>query len=332
MKKRTALILAFIINTQLHNACAVSFPKDTVDKPDKLNNYYEFKNTKLIKKLGEFQIKSFDERTIIFEENEGDLTDKNIFDLGDTLGFNIDKLYRCKFDNSISYSYFRMYWQAPFQGETTLYVHWIITPATTGKIAQIDIVDVPFIQKGRRKVCTIGDSQTWLFHGEEYWYYWSQLNPNFKFIGNRTDYHGFGHEGEGGNSSRQVIERMSRFLKADIYVLLIGTNDRKDNLTIEQTINNIDSITRFLKGKNNESSIYVLTIPPCTEVDRDHENRQINSLLKERYSKPHDDILVVDVEALFRAKQNWTDYFIDGLHPNDAGYRLLVDFLNREIQ
>ncbi|HZY79189.1 MAG TPA: SGNH/GDSL hydrolase family protein [Cyclobacteriaceae bacterium] len=304
------------------------FPWNRKTKQD--NNYYEFEKERVIKNLGTFKIKSVYRSAIIFDKEEGDLTDKNIWNRGDSLGFNIDMLYRFKLKSDLYSGYFRMYWQKMDKGETTLYIHWLdLVPYGLNTEATIEIVDVPFVQKGKTSVCTIGDSQTWLFDGENYRYKWSELNHDFRFIGNRTDYWGFGHEGEGGNTSADVIARMQRFKPADIYVLLIGTNDRSQNLSMNRSVENIETITNHLYSVNPSARVYVLTIPPCVEALRDRQNRRINELLK---AKTWKNTTVLDVETLFRSQSNWTEYFSDGLHPNEEGYRLLTGFLNEKIR
>ena len=35
---------------------------------------------------------------------------------------------------------------------------------------------------------------------------------------------------------------------------------------------------------------------------------------------------------LFREKKNWEQLFDDGLHPNDEGYQLLVNYLDQNIR
>jgi lysophospholipase L1-like esterase len=300
----------------------------SVERPQ--NNYYDFGKTRVLKTLREFHVKSVDEIRLVLNASEGDQTDRDFFDRGDTLGFNIDHLYRCKFKNSDTFYYFRIYWQS-FDTETTLFVHWEPdVPTCDDQKATIDIVEAPFIQKGTKRVCTIGDSQTWLFYGQFYRSYWSNLNYNLNFVGSRTDSNGFGHEGEGGNSTQQVIDRLHRIPEADLYILLIGTNDRLQDISPTQSVQNIKHIVNFIKGKHQESKVNILTILPCTDTKRDIENTEINIGIKKALATDTVGVRVLDTESFFRAKQDWPSLFSDGLHLSERGYQLLASFLNEE--
>ena len=139
-------------------------------------------------------------------------------------------------------------------------------------------------------------------------------------------------KGKGGNSSHDIIRRMNNFKVADIYVLLVGTNDRKVKIPVDSTVKNINTIVTHLRGLNNNARIYLLTTLPCVEAARDSENQQINVLLKSQFPVGANNITVLDTEKLFRDKEDWRTLMLDGLHPNGAGYRLLTGFLNENIK
>lgn len=297
------------------------------------SDHYDFSKVRVIKNMGVFKIRSVLTSEILFDKQEGDLTDKVLYDR-DSLNFNFDGFYRCKFLGIDTFYYFRFGLQVIWQGETIFKnVVWSPRkpPLSTG-IAEIEIVSVPFVQEGSKTVCTIGDSKTWWNKGEYYRKFLNQAIPDFVFIGSRTDIYGYGHEGEGGNSTLDVLKRMKYIPQADIYIIMIGTNDRKDAVYPVKTVENIEAILAALKAKRPGCSIYLLSITPCVDTKRDNYNQEINRMLRSKCECERKGVTILDSDSMFRARQDWSNYLIDGLHPNEKGYHLLVELISARIK
>ena len=204
-----------------------------------------------------------------------------------------------------------------------------------------DAVRIPFIQQGTLKLTTIGDSITWWLYGGYYREKLLRLNPDYSFSGSRTDICGFGHEGEGGDSTDRVITRLENIVSdTDMYILLIGTNDYGRN-DPQHTFENISLIVNALKKKNSHSIVYICTILPCDDRyihkesgrTRDEINRDVNNLLRAKFEFGNEErVVLIDTEKAFRSDDNFQDYFPDGLHPNDAGYDILVNVIHARIK
>src|SRR5699024_10965573 len=98
-------------------------------------------------------------------------------------------------------------------------------PTETGPMS-FDVVKKDVVQTGQNQIAIVGDSITWTNNGEAFRFKLAYHDPNLNFIGTHTDTFGFGHEGEGGNTTLDVINRLPRIIASDNYLVHIGTNDR----------------------------------------------------------------------------------------------------------
>ena len=77
-------------------------------------------------------------------------------------------------------------------------------------------------------LCMIGDSVTWAQAGDHFRDEMLKLMPVLAFSGTHTGRLGYSHAGEGGDSTRRVLQRLAdpeRIPEAPYYHLLIGVND-----------------------------------------------------------------------------------------------------------
>ncbi len=174
-----------------------------------------------------------------------------------------------------------------------------------------------------RTLDTVGDSITWFDDGKYFRCLLRDYGLTYDFKGAHTDPFGFGHDGEGGDTTDLVLQRMTSIAVADGYFLLIGTNDQ---ITPEKTVANIKLIAALLKNKNANSTVYISTVLPRTD-DLNQRNQKINALLKKQ-ANFCDKCVLVDLGGMFYSTPNWPNYFLPGgLHPNYKGYELMANYL-----
>ena len=193
-------------------------------------------------------------------------------------------------------------------------------------------------------LCMIGDSVTWAQAGDHFRDEMLKLMPVLAFSGTHTGRLGYSHAGEGGDSTRRVLQRLAdpeRIPEAPYYHLLIGVNDaggaKKDersesvaNATVERIVKIVEELLKkkgcrkvFLAsilpspfGKNGESTV------------RERTGSLINAKLRAQFKKffPAGKVVWVEYEKPLRAQlENWKKREnLHGAHPTAKGYKMLA--------
>lgn len=297
---------------------------------------YDWSKMEIVKNLGKFKVQSIpkineDFYEIVFSEEAGNLTDPVPYDR-EFDNFNYDSIYRVK-DLNGKYYFFRFGWQEFKNNKTKFsFIRWNEDKSPSPGNLEFELIKVPKIQTGKIEISTVGDSLTWYFYGQKYRQELLKNYPELKFIGSRTDIFGFGHEGEGGNTTEDVLARMEYILPSDNYILLIGTNDIK--LTSDQTFQNIVTIVDNLLLKRENAKVFLLTILPVkNQVDRDIRNSEVNKSLSIHYIlNPKKNVFLIDTELEFRKLKNLDLLFTDLTHLNNEGYRILSSFVAKNLK
>ncbi|MDT8419338.1 MAG: GDSL-type esterase/lipase family protein [Desulfuromonadales bacterium] len=278
----------------------------------------------IIADFGDFTVSRIGSTFIEFDPLAGDLCDPVLYDR-EVDNFNFDGLYRVRSKSEVYF--FRFGWQDCKNGYTRfIHVKWAndIAPATPGTM-HFEAVDLPIVQTGSQEVTMIGDSITWNSDGESWRIRMARLNPDLRFIGSRTDTYGYGHEGEGGDGTYRVLDRLPGIVPSDHYLLLIGTNDR---FSEEETVLNTQHIVEELLLKKDGARVTVLTLLP-REDEFDARVQNVNFALREWAATldPGGNVKLFDLGAAFRAQPDWQDLLPDGLHPGADGYQRLSELL-----
>lgn len=150
------------------------------------------------------------------------------------------------------------------------------------------------------------------------------------------------NSGVAGDTTEDILDDMKNrvydYNPSKIF-LLIGTNDLRDDKSVEEVVENIKKIIEEIKTYRKEAEIYLESIYPVNEeinkkVVGARENDDINEINKEieKYTKEegitfintHE--LLVDEDGLL--KEDYTD---DGLHLNEEGYEVVSKTLEKYL-
>ncbi|WP_458627080.1 SGNH/GDSL hydrolase family protein [Winogradskyella sp. PC D3.3] len=325
MTKHLILIISILIFN-------IGFTQNLTEK-NKTKDYFNTRNIKTIHKLGCYQIK-INKNKIYFNKIHGNISSPlkyhNLY-----TEFNFNNTYEIK-DSLNNKYYFKFGWVSFKENETIFSnINWI----DDNKPKEIDdfsdfefnVVDIDYIQFGNISLCTIGDSQTWWSNAQNLRKFINQSYPNLIFIGSNTDVFGYGHEGEGGNNTNQLIKRINRIPKADYYTLLIGTNDWKND--IETTFLNIVAVTESLTKINANAKILYLTPIPTVNKERDFFNTSLKEKLLIKF-KENENIVVLDLGNEMRKNEDWESNYLssDGLHQSPEGVRFMSNLIAEKIK
>lgn len=323
--KRIIIIISIVI---LNSNCLQYF-----SVPDLQKDYYNFKNIRPKFNLGLYNIKIEDNK-MIFNKAHGIISSPTEYN-NLSNEFNFNNIYQIK-DSLQNVYYFRFGWVS-YEENQTLFsnIQWLknIKPKEFKSFTDFEfsVVEIDFIQFGKKTLCTIGDSQTWYSKAQHLRTDINAINEDLIFIGTNTDIFGYGHEGEGGNSTDKLLSRMHNIPKADYYTLLIGTNDYKGN--IDTSYSNILEITNHIKSLNPEALLFYLTPIPTKDKDRDDFNKNLSRRLLAKFNGSRQ-IIVLDLGKKMRENKDWeVDYLgHDGLHQNTSGVQFMARLIGEKTK
>jgi hypothetical protein len=193
----------------------------------------------------------------------------------------------------------------------------------------------------------IGDSITWAENGD-YWrkHLIGEL-PRLAFKGTHSGCLGYSHEGEGGNTTSLVLERIHRIPECPYYHLHIGTNDnnilgdlRQEQIDAQagEVAARIIRIVEMLLDKNGTMKVFLGTIMPCftDNPNRDIINSRVNDFLRLEAEKDYlkSKVVLIDYEKYLRTIPDWEPLIL--LHPTIPGYetiaKITADAIVREFK
>ena len=156
------------------------------------------------------------------------------------------------------------------------------------------------------------------------------------------------------NNRKGLLEKLKETkclnLKPDIIILLIGTNNVMDNIDFDLTINNFISLIEYILNNMNKNSIlFINTIPDMNpnhednynwfpyyrkdniddiEVKNDVNNnvKKYNNKIKEIIEDFRNKNYNIRIEDLNPIIKDLDNLFIDGIHPNNNGYKIIGEF------
>ena len=175
---------------------------------------------------------------------------------------------------------------------------------------------------------------------------------NYLFLGDSiTDFYDLDKYYEGlpvvnsgisGNTTEDILNdmknRVYNYNPSKVFIL-IGTNDLRDDRSVDEIVNNIKKIIEEIKENRKETEIYLESIYPVNEKvnkkgvegRKNEDIKEINNQL-EKYAKKENITYIniynklVDDEGLLNE-----DYTTDGLHINEDGYKIITKELEKYL-
>jgi lysophospholipase L1-like esterase len=290
----------------------------------------ETRKPSVLHDLGEMKFEAFTDDSIVFDASEGDLTDPVLYDAR-TDNFHYDGLYRLR--NTAGEWRFRIGAQE-FDARTRFFhVQWEqgYSPQQSG-IYRVEALKDPRVSATDVSISMVGDSITWAGYGQRL--RCEMLDAGFKwhFVGRHLDSFGLAHEGEGGNTTMDVLARIAKVPASSRYFLLIGTNDV--SAPPNETFNNILRIAYELSHKRKGAKVYISTLLPRSDNNAaNRRNDRVNSLLRKYFNACEDcqAFILVDTAQAMHGHDDWQTLLVDGLHPGIAGYRFLAEYWVRTL-
>jgi lysophospholipase L1-like esterase len=128
-------------------------------------------------------------------------------------------------------------------------------------------------------------------------------------------------------------------LDPEFVILLVGINNSwmPEQPAVDSIVQGIQAVVAAVSAKLPKARIVVQTLLPTGEAERNQDivepvNRTIMALAAQPGHASR--LSVLDLHAVFidRSGRQISSYFVDGLHPNEAGYRAWRDRLVQHLR
>lgn len=152
--------------------------------------------------------------------------------------------------------------------------------------------------------------------------------------GTRIGWEQVKNRGISGDVTEGVLNRLRevKYVKPKAVFLLIGINDIFNLATTPQYVaGNILAIAKALRKALPHTKLYVQTILPTTTISIREKIQRTNTLLRKKARRKLYKLL--DTHALFADETDLMkkEYTKDGVHLNEKGYAIWVEFLKKEL-
>lgn len=143
------------------------------------------------------------------------------------------------------------------------------------------------------------------------------------------------NRGIGGDITDGILERLDEitYYKPKAVFLLIGINDLHNLHDVKQipsekyVAKNIIKICRIIHKKSPKTKIFVQTILPASNPIVENSILNVNEIIKQK--EKINNYTVIDLNSAFLNDEGYLkqDLTYDGLHLNEQGYEVWVEFL-----
>jgi lysophospholipase L1-like esterase/acetyl esterase/lipase len=148
------------------------------------------------------------------------------------------------------------------------------------------------------------------------------------------------NRGISGDVTDGILNRLDEivYCKPKAVFLLIGINDlfnlnsKKEIPSAEYVGNNIMKIVKIIHEKTPKTKIYVQTLLPTDKIDMKEDIMVVNNIIKR--NEKNGLYKVIDLHSVFTNKKGLIikDYTRDGVHPNETGYDLWVEYEKNTVE
>lgn len=201
--------------------------------------------------------------------------------------------------------------------------------------------DIPKLDNSKKHIACIGDSITYSYMSTDPLTkgYPAQLQ---NLVGDEYQVLNYGICGATGRAFGdlpyifQLHYIKSLLAKADIYIIMLGTNDSKpQNWDAAKYERDYTNLIKSYKNLSNHPQVYILR-PPVVYDEPGLETFDIRNDVIENEILPIVDriganlgVPVIDLNELTK---NHLDWYADNVHPNDLGYEAIANQIYNNIQ
>ena len=184
------------------------------------------------------------------------------------------------------------------------------------------------------------------------------IDNNYLFLGDSiTEYYDINNyysgmpvvnSGKSGNTTKDILKdidnRVYVYNPSKVFIL-IGTNDLIYDISMDDTINNVNKIINKIKKNRPFCEIYLESIYPINNSDDDKINHKMvtdkrtNKIIKKMNKRlkevaENEKIVYIDVYSKLVDKDGNLDidYTIDGLHLSKEGYKVVTNKLLKYVK
>lgn len=210
-------------------------------------------------------------------------------------------------------------------------------------INSINHPSAPKVNSSKKHIACIGDSVTfgngvWPFH--HYQSYPAYLN---KYVGNEYQVLNYGLSGrtlmnEADHPyTSEKFYNISHEVKADVYIIMLGSNDSKNHnwkYAGENGINYKNELKEFANSYislENSPTVYLMQPPKAFKKAYKIDNNIISNDIH-RIVKEVGDELSIGVIDIYTLTENHRGWFMDGVHPNSNGDKQIANYIYSQIE
>lgn len=131
--------------------------------------------------------------------------------------------------------------------------------------------------------------------------------------------------------NQEAFQRMKKFLP-NIVVILLGTNDaHKENYhSIDNFVADYEQLVREVQALESKPKIFLVKPPPIFDNDLNLSSANLLEGVIPRIEQVAKDLGLTTIDV-YTPLANHPEYFVDGVHPNEEGARLIASEIYKAI-
>lgn len=200
----------------------------------------------------------------------------------------------------------------------------------------------PKVDENRKHIACLGDSITFgagvSGKKEKTWEYFleEKLNGEYQVLNYGISGRTLQDEGDYPYKADKFYQ-ISKDLKADIYLIMLGTNDAKphnwDEKRYEKELNQF--VSEYM-GLSEGSEVILMSPPSCFvdrktgvvgfEIDMKNIDGPIYRIVKETAERKG--LRLIDLHEYTSGHEDW---FVDGVHPNELGNQKIAEYICQNL-
>jgi lysophospholipase L1-like esterase len=170
-------------------------------------------------------------------------------------------------------------------------------------------------------VCMVGDSIT--ARGAAWRERMAQQRADWHYDGSRSD-GTYLHDGVGGDTTRDIMNRLDAVPACDVYLLMAGGNDLAQKTAWpERIVENLQYISDTLVARGGV--VYLMTMIPCNCGTDGNVKITYTNYLIQNNIRGH---AIIDTWSAIMGSSfpvGWL--YVDAFHPSWLGYRIMADYV-----